>query len=183
MKTRSRLLVPAALVIGVLSAGAATPPAKVTSDILPPNRRQEVVDRAVNLAKPPAPVAAPTDMPQPFFPPDFDKPDDAKPGAAGPRPAGGPPAPAPQAPTQPAGPTGDRAILETLAARLTPSGTINFGASPQLIIGKNRFPVGTKFTVTFNNEDYELELVSIDRTTFTLRYRSEEFTRPIKPAR
>jgi hypothetical protein len=50
-------------------------------------------------------------------------------------------------------------------------------------MGSKRFEVGTRFTVTYNNQDYELELVAIDRTTFTLRYRGEQLTRPIKSVR
>ena len=60
---------------------------------------------------------------------------------------------------------------------------MEIGGSPRLVMGSKRFEVGTRFTVTYNNEDYELELVRIDRTTFTLRYRGEEITRPIKLVR
>lgn len=169
MKKRDLKLAAAALA-GWLVPATAT---KAASDILPPARRQQVVDLAQTLAQPPAPKPVPEDLPQPFNPPDFEKPaaDETRPIAA------------PGAPAEPAGPAGDREILETLAARLVPSGTFVYLGKPQLVIGKNRFPVGTKFTVTFNAEDYELELVSIDRTTFTLRYRGEEITRPIKPVR
>lgn len=78
---------------------------------------------------------------------------------------------------------GDRQILEALASQLTPTGTIQIGGAPRLVMGSKRFEVGTRFTVTFNNQDYELLLTNIDRTTFTLRYRNEEITRPIKSVR
>ena len=55
--------------------------------------------------------------------------------------------------------------------------------APRLIFANKPFEVGTRFTATYNNQDYELELVAIDRTTFTLRYRGEDVTRPIKPVR
>ena len=74
-------------------------------------------------------------------------------------------------------------MLESLAVGLKPSGTFVMNGKHLLIIDRNRFEVGTKFIVSFNNQDYELELVAIDRTTFTLRYRGEEITRPIKPVR
>jgi hypothetical protein len=178
--------------------------AKVTSDLLPPVRRQVAVDTAQRLAqrKPPAPL--PADMASPFNPPGFDTPDagelaaaaaagrpvtagpsapgapatPGRPGATAPAPSGRSPAPA-----VPAAPAGDRETLETLAAQITPSGTFDVGGKRQLIIKSNRFEVGTRFTATYNNQDYELELVAIDRTTFTLRYRGEEITRPIKPVR
>jgi hypothetical protein len=60
---------------------------------------------------------------------------------------------------------------------------IQLRGAARLVIGNRPFEVGTRFTATYNNQDYELELVAIDRTTFTLRYRGEEITRPIKPVR
>jgi len=76
-----------------------------------------------------------------------------------------------------------RETLELLAAQITPSGMIMLRDNPRLIIGSKPFEVGTRFTASYNNQDYELELVAIDRTTFTLRYRGEDITRPIKPVR
>ena len=73
--------------------------------------------------------------------------------------------------------------LEAVAMQLMPTGTINYEGSPLLVMGSKRFEAGTRFTVTYNNEDYDLELVAIDRTTFTLRYKGEVFTRPIKSVR
>lgn len=179
MKFRAVPTLLAPVVVATFALAAAPAPAPKT-DILPPARRQQVVDRAAELTKPPAPRPVPADLPPLFITPDFEKPepDPAKQTAAPTTPG----QPAPATPT-PAPRTGDREILETLAARLVPSGTFDFRGSPQLVIGQKRFQVGTKFVVSFNNEDYELELVSIDRTTFTLRYRGEEITRPIKPVR
>jgi hypothetical protein len=91
----------------------------------------------------------------------------------------GAPGPAPA----PAKPPGDHEILESLAAQMKPTGMFVVNGSPRLAIGRKLFEVGTRFTVTYNNQDYELELVTIERTTFTLRYRGEEITRPIKLTR
>ncbi len=60
---------------------------------------------------------------------------------------------------------------------------MNLRGAPRLIIANKPFEIGTRFTVTYNGQDYELELTSIDRTTFTLRYRNEETTRPITPTK
>ncbi len=161
----------------LLAAVPAFPAAAVKSDLAPAARRQTVVETAERLTRRPVPPPVPADQPNPFNPADFDLPDpDAPklPGAA-PRPGTGP--------VQPAAPSGDREILESLAQRLTPSGMFMIGGRPLLVIDRNRFEVGTKFIVTFNDKDFELELVAIDRTTFTLRYRNEEITRPIKPVR
>jgi hypothetical protein len=158
---------------------------KSTSDLLPPGRRQAAVEIAERISRPPAPPAVPEDLPQPFNPADFDAPTpgEAKPGMGA---APGKPAAAPAAPgaaLAPAGPAGDRDVIEMLAAQIRPSGMINLRGSPRLIIANKPFEIGTRFTVTYAGQDYELELTAIDRTTFTLRYRNEETTRPITPTK
>lgn len=177
---RCCILLSAALLAGVPLVLAQ----KSTSDLLPPGRRQSAVEIAERLARPPAPPAVPEDLPQPFNPPDFETPTpgEVKPGmgAAPGRPAG--PA-APGVPAPPAGPAGDRDVIEMLAAQIRPSGMMNLRGAPRLIIANKPFEIGTRFTVTYNGQDYELELTSIDRTTFTLRYRNEETTRPITPTK
>lgn len=171
-----RLLRAALATLGAAGLASSLPAAKVAADLLPPQRRQATVDTAVKLAQLDAPPPVSPDLPNPFNPESFGppapKPSRSAPGAA-----------APAAPAAPAAQPGDREILETLAQRLTPSGMIALGDKPFLIIERNRFEVGTKFIVTYNEQDYELELVAIDRTTFTLRYRGEEVTRPIKPVK
>jgi hypothetical protein len=157
-------------------AVAATP--KV--DIMPPQRRQAAVDTAERLARRKAPDPVPAEQPSPFNPSGFDKPDPAD---NAPRPGTTTAGPAP-APAQAAPAPGDREILESLATRIPSTGTISRGGKPMLTVaGGKILEIGTKFTVTFNDQDYELELVAIDRTTFTLRYRNEETTRPIKLVR
>jgi hypothetical protein len=152
--------------------------ARATPDLLPPQRRQATVTTAERLAQRRLPPPLPADLTSPFNPPYFDR-TEAEENASK---AGSTPDPR-TAPTAAPAPLGDRQILEVLAAQLTPTGTILIGGSPRLVMGSKRFEVGTRFTVTYNNEDYELELVTIDRTTFTLRYRGEEITRPIKSVR
>jgi hypothetical protein len=146
----------------------------------PPQIRQAAVTKAEFLWHRPAPAPLPADLVSPFNPPDFDKPDPAQAPAAGS--ADGRKNFA-SSPTQRPVPLGDREVLERLAAQITPTGMIMLRGSPRLVISNKPFEVGTRFTATYNNQDYELELVAIDRTTFTLRYRSEEITRPIKPVR
>ena len=154
--------------------------AKVAPDLLPPQRRQTTVTLAERLAERKAPSPLPENLVSPFNPTDFDR-NEAQEQAAARAAAAG--ADARNASTPPPVPLGDRQILEVLAAQLTPTGTMQINGSPRLVMGSKRFEIGTRFTVTYNNEDYELELVSIDRTTFTLRYRGEEITRPIKLVR
>lgn len=148
--------------------------AKVTPDLLPAPRRQAAVDTAVRLASRTSPPSLPAEMVSPFNPAGFDLAE---------------PDPTANAKTQKAvagnaaaaAPLTTRDVLEALALRLNPSGTIVVNGMPLLLIDRSRFEVGTKFVVTYEGREYELQLVSIDRTTFTLRYRSEEITRPIKP--
>lgn len=181
MKTSRRCFLLPASFLALVTASLAQ---KSTSDLLPPARRQSAVETAERISRPPAPPAVPEDLPQPFNPPDFETttPGEVKPGmgAAPGRPA----APAsPGVAAAPAGPAGDRDVIEMLAAQIRPSGMINLRGSPRLIIANKPFEIGTRFTVTYSGQDYELELTAIDRTTFTLRYRNEETTRPITPTK
>ena len=77
----------------------------------------------------------------------------------------------------------DRELLRFLAHQLVPIGTLQISGTPSLVIGSKRFEVGTRFTVTFQEQDYDLLLVALDRSTFTLRYRNEDYTRPIRSSR
>lgn len=168
--TRFLLVGGFALSLGTLSGPAFA--AKVTSDVIPAQRRQATVDTAARLIGRVPPADLPADAPSPFNPQGFDmaEPDPAAIAAA--QRASGSTAVAPLT---------TRDVLEALAQRLNPSGTVIIGGKPLLLIDRNRFEVGTKFVVTYEQREYELQLVSIDRTTFTLRYRGEEISRPIKP--
>lgn len=185
MKISSRAAVEWSLFALVLASPVALCGATPRVDIMPAARRQASVDLAERLARRPAPDPLPADMPSPFNPADFDKPDPAQTKAAGGAVAGGPgpksgpggPAPAPAAPVA----SDDREILEMLAQRITPSGMIALGGRPRIIVAGKPLEIGTRFTVTYKDQDYELELVAIQGNNFTLRYRNEETVRPIKP--
>jgi hypothetical protein len=156
---------------------------KPKSDLVPPDKRRVTVELGVRLTQPPTPEPLPADLAQPFNPPGFDLPDreERPPAAAAGAGRGG--GEDPNAPARPAPIAGDRETLESLAARIVPKGTIIFGGQPLLNIGNSRLRVGAHFTVTFNGQDYDLELTAINSTTFTLRYHNEEITRSIKPGK
>jgi hypothetical protein len=162
---------------GCTAPTVAATAARVIPDLQPPQKRQATVATAERLVKRTTPEPIASDLVSPFSPPSFERPEGGAVGAVStPRgPAGSPP-PAPA-------PLTVRQTLENLAGQITPSGMIMMRGAPRLVIGNKPFEVGTRFTATFNNQDYELELIAIDRTTFTLRYRGEEITRPIKPVR
>jgi len=158
--------------------------ARNSSDLQPPQVRQLSVTAAEKLWQRLPPPPLPADMVSPFSPLDFDKPDPADVpivGAISGNLESKKGAPGSSAPRYV--PVGDREVLEKLAAQISPTGMIMLRGYPRLVISNKPFEVGTRFTATYNNQDYELELVAIDRTTFTLRYRSEEIIRPIKPVR
>jgi hypothetical protein len=178
MKTKFRITTIG--LTGFIALAGVAEAAKVTPDLLPPQRRQTTVTLAESLAERKAPPPLPENLVSPFNPTDFERNEAQEQAAAR---AAAASSDSRSGPTPPPAPLGDRQILEVLAAQLTPTGTMQISGSPRLVMGSKRFEIGTRFTVTYNNEDYELELTSIDRTTFTLRYRGEEITRPIKLVR
>ena len=162
-------MLPAALgaLIAVLGVTAPRASARIESDISPTEKRKASVERAV----PPLPEA----LSLPFAPPGFDLTDaeEAAAAAAAARLANA------QNPSAPAPPS-DHQLLEEIVAKVRPSGTVYMGGQPLLMFGKRYVKTGTHFTVTYKGNDYDLELTQIDGTNFTLRYRSDEITRPIK---
>lgn len=173
--TLSPLRISAVLVV----AAAFFPPARAAgtaADIVPPDKRRAAVETAERLARPAVAAPLPPKLAQPFSPENFDQVDpseardvhsDANSQAAA---------------TPAAAPT-DRDLLEAVADKIPTTGTIILGGKPLLVSGTNRIEVGSRFTVVYNGQEYELELTAIDRTTFTVRYKGEEFTRPIKLGR
>jgi hypothetical protein len=79
-------------------------------------------------------------------------------------------------------PRGERETLELLAAQLSPAGVIVLRGSHLLILSQRHYPAGTRFTVSHQEQEHELLLAAVTRTTYTLRYRGEEITRPITAA-
>ena len=144
------------------------------SDLLPPQRRQPTVELAQSLAKPSPPPPLPANLNQPFNPVAFGQPDPEELRAQA---AAAARAAASAAATKPAT---DRDFLDLIAARIAPSGTLMVGGQSWLVFGQKRVRPGDHFTVTYDGNDYDLELMAVDSTSFTLRLNQEEITRPIK---
>jgi hypothetical protein len=182
MNARRLILFCAALNVTTTVAFAARPAPK--SDLVGLEKRRATVELAEKLSQAPVPAQLPENLVQPFNPPGFDQPDPEEVRAAASAAAAA--ARAVSASRSVAGtpaanrPLNDRETLAAIAAKIPSTGTMMQGGKPLLIVGKNRIEVGAHFTVTFGTQDHDLELVSIDRTTFTLRLRGEEITRPIK---
>ncbi|TSJ79220.1 hypothetical protein [Rariglobus hedericola] len=76
--------------------------------------------------------------------------------------------------------TSDRDILAAIAEGVRPTGTMKLGDTQFLLFGQKKLKVGDVLPIVFQDTSYELELVGVDRTSFTLRLNKEEITRPIK---
>ncbi|HWA86016.1 MAG TPA: hypothetical protein VG710_07335 [Opitutus sp.] len=169
MSKSRRFLV--SLAAGCLLAG---PGWAQRSDLLPPQRRIPAVELAQRLAEPTPPPPLPADLIQPFNPVAFGQPDPEELRAQA---AAAARAAATNAATKPAT---DRDFLDLIASRIAPSGTLMVGGESWLVFGQKRVRPGDHFTVSYEGSDYDLELVAVDRTSFTLRLNQEEITRPIK---
>lgn len=169
--TGSRILVLATLVAFALTARAYAAEGEA---VVAPPKRQEVLDRAKALLAAPAQPAAVKD---PFHSEAYAE---SLAGAVrspeGQQPAGDNATPR----TVPTGPRNARDLLQTIAASLKPSGFFVLGGQPTLVFGQKRVKAGGFLTITFEGNEYTLEIVSIERPNFTLRLNREEFTRPIK---
>lgn len=146
-------------------------PAAPKSDLVPPEKRRPVVELANKLAKAPESAAAPdATLISPFNRAAKAPVDAARPSVSN---------------TGVARPSGSREILEAVAPRIQSQvrGTFVLGGSPILVVGQKRLKVGETFTITFEGNDYELEITAIERTSFKLRLRDEEITQPITPGK
>jgi hypothetical protein len=72
-------------------------------------------------------------------------------------------------------------LLERIAERIVPSGTLTLGDETLLVFGQKRLRVGDHLTVTYEGKDHDLELTKIQRLTFSLRLNRAEITRRINP--
>jgi hypothetical protein len=75
---------------------------------------------------------------------------------------------------------GSRERFLAVAASLNPTGMVQIGGQPILLVGQKKFKVGDFIPIVFAGKTYELEVSMIDRTSFTLRSNGEDVTRPIK---
>jgi hypothetical protein len=74
-----------------------------------------------------------------------------------------------------------RERLEAIAASLAPSGIVNMGGRMVLLLGGKRYSVGDRIPVTHDGGTVEIELVTLDRTTFSVRLNAEQITRALRP--
>lgn len=169
MRTSLAALVRIVPVVIAATAGLVVSGAEAT-DLLTPTKRAELLAQATKVQQA---KTAEAEIPNPFYPAAFAAASAASATAAQPAPtASGAPAPK--------GTLAGQALLQAIAAGLKPSGSLTIGGQPTLAFGQKRVKAGGTLTITFEGTEYILEIVSIDRTHFTLRLNREEFTRPIK---
>lgn len=164
--------------LGLLSVGSTGLAAEAKKpDVASPASREQTVELARRLAHREQPPALAADLVQPFNPAAFGQPDPEELQAMAASHA------AAAATAAQSKPTNDTDLLQLISARVTPSGTLIMGGEPMLIFGKKRLRVGDHLTVTYDGRDYDLELIGITRTAFSLRLNANEITRPIKPGK
>ena len=77
----------------------------------------------------------------------------------------------------------DEEFLGRLAAQLAPTGVFIFGDQTFLLFGEKKVKVGDTILIPFDNNSYEVELVGLTRTSFTVKLNQAEVSRSIKPAK
>ena len=128
------------------------------ADVQHPKKREQTVEQASQLAKIAAPetVVLPDNLRNPFTA-------------------------APVEEIRTARPTSDKDLLLVLAEQVQPLGAMGVAGNMMLTRkGQKPVKVNDKLTLSFDGTSYEVEVTSIDNTTFSLRYNQTEITRPIK---
>ncbi|HEU5078198.1 MAG TPA: hypothetical protein VFT72_03255 [Opitutaceae bacterium] len=80
-------------------------------------------------------------------------------------------------------PLSDHELLASLAAQLIPTGVLMMGDQSFLLFGEKKVKVGESIHITFDKDSYDVELVDLSRTAFTIKLNNEQTTRSIKPAK
>jgi len=140
------------------------------ADILPPLRRQEVVDQAKLIIDPPAQTELTAEINSPFFPNSL-KPKEEETFA---------PVADTSAPVVAAAPASVYELLGEIAPQINPTGAIMLNGQPLLLFGQKRIRVGDQLPIIYDGENYTLLISRIESSNFTLRLGAAEVTRPIK---
>ena len=160
-------------IFSFMVGGVVTVVAEPTSDIPLPQQRASMVGFAKEI------ISLPTAVVEPVNPATLKNPFD---------PAQSPSVPSQQtasvSPTAQGAPvvveTGNFSILEVIAPKVTPTGSVELGGELLLLFGQKRLKVGDHLPIVFEGKPYDLEISGIQSTNFTLRLNGAEITRPIK---
>ena len=148
----------------VLAVAMSAVPGFDQADVSPIESREKSVALAEEfISRRSAPVQVPDPAPNPFVWP-------AEPQEEG--------VLTPQAIEPPKAVTMNMELLAKLAAKIPASGTVILGGQPILLLGQKRLKVGDDITISFEGETYELSIVGISSTSFSVRRGSLIHTRP-----
>lgn len=169
------------ILIGLAAAIVALPEiAAAGGAVASPTKRAEELQQARDFLAL-QPVKVPSDLANPFNPPNFaGAPGHATTTAAATTPDGAARTNPEPAAARQAGPKSDRDILQEIAAGLKPGGFFTLGGDAILVFGQKRVKAGDHLTITFEGKEYTVDITSIKAPNFTLRLNREEYTRPIK---
>jgi hypothetical protein len=145
-----------------------------SADIPRPTTRKEVVAVARRLAEIPS-VEVKEESANPFNPVAYGQPDADELAAIAAARA------AEEAASNKTKPANEAELLERIAERVVPSGTMTLNGEPLLIFGQRKLRTGDHLTVTYDGRDYDLELTTIQRLNYTLRLNRAEIIRRINP--
>ena len=168
------------LILLAVALSASLAHAQLAGTVAVPNLRQQALDRAQAMLNA-KPAGIPAEQINPFNPEAFNEAANAPTTPVGPAGSEGAVTPATGGQSRgPAGPRSDRDLLIAIATALKPGGSIKMGGSQILLMGVKKVKVGEKLNLTFEGNQYTVEVTAINPTNFTLRYNGEEYTRPIK---
>jgi len=71
-------------------------------------------------------------------------------------------------------------LLSQLSAKIPSTATLTFGGNAMLLLGTKKVKVGEKINVSQDGINYELTLVSVTSTSFTVKMGDSLSTRPVK---
>ena len=127
-----------------------------------PSAREGVLALADRLTAAPATPIAESVLKDPFFPAAADLHDEVEKGSKS------------------ADSISDKERLELISAKINPSGSVELAGEPYLLFTEKRQKIGDKVTVSIDEVEYEVEIVSIDKNRFRIRYNNLETPRSIK---
>jgi hypothetical protein len=162
------------LIVFPLAAMANNSSHAAAADVPRPSTRKEIVAVAARLAADSS-VGQLDPTVNPFNPAAYGQPDADELAAIAAARA------AEEAASNKAKPANEAELLERIAERVIPSGTMTLNGEPLLIFGQRKLRMGDHLTVTYDGRDYDLELTAIQRLNYTLRLNRAEIVRRINP--
>lgn len=71
-------------------------------------------------------------------------------------------------------------LVNELASKIPATGTLVFGGNSMLLLGSKKVKIGEKINIAQDGKDYELTLVAVNATTFSVKLGETTRTRPVR---